>query len=359
MAEPVSPTSAPPDFASPELVTGQMRPGMSSDPLDATPHFRSGLRFVLRVLVFLALIGFVIFILHKQMETAFMANPGLNGIIIGVLLVGVLMALSGFGGLGAARRAGNIAARDHDPAPLIGNGLMSPLAPALTASQLTGLTADQGAGALESLSLRLDDGRETLRYMAGLLVFLGLLGTFWGLLETVSSIGGVIKSLRSGGEAGVMFDEMKAGLAAPLAGMGLSFSSSLFGIAGSLVLGFLDQQLGQAQRQLRNDTEAWLATLPVGSGTSAGGGISPAILARLEKLVSGTASASAAGGDTSRAATHAMANLAEGIQGLVQHMRSEQQLIRDWVEAQAQRDREMKKLLEKLAADKSSSSAGN
>jgi hypothetical protein len=366
MAEPVSPALQPtldaPDVIAererPETRPG-LEPDLGPDPLRGTPYFRSGLRFVLRVLIFLTLIGFIVFILHKQMETAFMANPGLNGIIIGVLLVGILMALSGFGGLGAARRAGTVAARDHDPAPLIGNPVMSPLAPALTASQLTGLSADQGAGALESLSLRLDDGRETLRYMAGLLVFLGLLGTFWGLLETVSSIGGVIKSLRSGGEAGVMFDEMKAGLAAPLAGMGLSFSSSLFGIAGSLVLGFLDQQLGQAQRQLRNDAEGWLATLPVGSGAGSSGGISPAMLARLEKLVTGTAASGGAGSDisrtaaeTSRAATHAMANLAEGIQGLVQHMRSEQQLIRDWVEAQAQRDREMKKLLEKLAQDK-------
>jgi hypothetical protein len=317
-----------------------------SNLLATEPHFHSVLRFVIRALVFLALIGFVVVILHKPMEAAFMANPGLNGIIIGVLLVGVLMALIGFNGLGKARRTGNLAARDHDPAILIANPLMAPLAPAHTASRLTGLAPEQAASALESLSVRLDDGRETLRYMAGLLVFLGLLGTFWGLLETVSSIGGVIKSLRTGGEAGVMFDEMKSGLAAPLAGMGLSFSSSLFGIAGSLILGFLDLQLGQAQRQLRTDAEGWLNTLPVGAVS--GGGISPDLLNRLEKLMAG----SSGGGEASRASTHAMANLAEGIQGLVHHMRSEQQLIRDWVEAQASRERDFKKLLEKLTSDK-------
>ena len=96
--------------------------------------------------------------------------------------------------------------------------------------------------------------------MTGLLVFLGLLGTFWGLIETVGSVGKVIEGLKVGGDAGALFDTLKEGLAAPLGGMGISFSSSLFGLAGSLVLGFLDLQSSQAQNRFYTDLEDWLAS---------------------------------------------------------------------------------------------------
>ena len=112
---------------------------------------------------------------------------------------------------------------------------------------------------LDSLETRLDDGRDILRYLTGLLVFLGLLGTFWGLIETVGSISKVISSMRTGAEAGALFDDLKAGLASPLGGMGISFSSSLFGLAGSLILGFLDLQAGAAQNRFANELEEWLA----------------------------------------------------------------------------------------------------
>ena len=113
---------------------------------------------------------------------------------------------------------------------------------------------------LDSIATRLDEARDMSRYMTGLLVFLGLLGTFWGLIETVGSVGKVIEGLKVGGDAGAMFDSLKEGLAAPLGGMGISFSSSLFGLAGSLVLGFLDLQTSQAQNRFYTDLEDWLAT---------------------------------------------------------------------------------------------------
>src|SRR5207244_3709252 len=91
-------------------------------------------------------------------------------------------------------------------------------------------------------------------------VFLGLLGTFWGLIETVGSVGKVIEGLKVGGDAGSLFDTLKEGLAAPLGGMGISFSSSLFGLAGSLILGFLDLQSSQAQNRFYTDLEDWLAS---------------------------------------------------------------------------------------------------
>ena len=143
-------------------------------------------------------------------------------------------------------------------------------------------------------------------------------------------------------------DELKAGLSAPLAGMGLSFSSSLFGIAGSLILGFLDLQVAQAQRRFRNEVETWLGTRTAAPDTP------PLLVAgddplaeRFERL----SAAMADGTANNRAATQALANLAEGIQGLVQHMRSEQQMIRDWVEAQAAREKDLKRLLERLSAE--------
>ena len=149
-----------------------------------------------------------------------------------------------------------------------------------------------------------------------------------------------------------MFDDLKNGLSAPIAGMSVSFTSSLFGLSGSLVLGFLDLQAGQAQNRFYNELEDLLsgsATAALSSDvvSPAGGGALPSDLrSALDKI------AASADSSTSRAATLAMANLAEGIQGLVQHMRTEQQLIRDWVEAQSSRDGEIRKLLERLTTER-------
>jgi hypothetical protein len=206
---------------------------------------------------------------------------------------------------------------------------------------------------MDSLATRLDESRDMSRYMTGLLVFLGLLGTFWGLIETVGSVGTVIQGLKVGGDAAGMFDSLRDGLAAPLAGMGISFSSSLFGLAGSLVLGFLDLQSGQAQNRFYTDLEDWLAstvrdldsqTTPgIVSATGTGADIRLAI-ERLREVISESGS--------SKAATNAMANLAEAIQGLVQHMRSEQQMIRNWADAQAEQHGEIRRLLDTLTRER-------
>ncbi|MEA3277816.1 MAG: flagellar motor protein MotA, partial [Pseudomonadota bacterium] len=113
---------------------------------------------------------------------------------------------------------------------------------------------------LDGIRARLDESREISRYMIGLLIFLGLLGTFWGLLGTVSAVGQVISGLDvSGGDVDLVFANLKAGLEAPLDGMGTAFSSSLFGLGGSLVLGFLDIQAGHAQNRFFNGLEEWLS----------------------------------------------------------------------------------------------------
>jgi hypothetical protein len=317
------------------------------------PRFSGPTRYVLRVLIFLALVGFLGFILQGPGTTAFLTNPGLNGLILGALLVGVLMGLNELRILYREASIGNSVRLRGENGALGRTRVLSPLQPALGAISQRSLSAAQAAAIMESIAVRLDDGREIVRYLAGLLVFLGLLGTFWGLLETVSSVGNVIRTLRTGGESSVLFDELKSGLAAPLAGMGLSFSSSLFGIAGSLILGFIDLQIGQAQRRFRNQLEDWLGSSGAATGFDPvvpmlhAAPITGELESHLQRL-----SAAIEQGPNGRAATQAMANLAEGIQGLVQHMRSEQQLIRDWVEAQASREREMKDLLERLADDR-------
>jgi hypothetical protein len=180
--------------------------------------------------------------------------------------------------------------------------------------------------------------------MTGLLVFLGLLGTFWGLIETVGSVGKVIDGLKVGGDAGALFDTLKEGLAAPLGGMGISFSSSLFGLAGSLILGFLDLQSSQAQNRFYTDLEDWLASTVRGyssEGGSASGGELQAAVTQLRATLDE--------GSGNRGTTAAMANLAEAIQGLVAHMRNEQQMIREWADGQGEQNREIKKLLERIA----------
>ena len=189
--------------------------------------------------------------------------------------------------------------------------------------------------------------RDTARYLTGLLVFLGLLGTFWGLIETVGSIGGVIKSMQTGSDAGVMFDDLKNGLSAPIAGMSISFTSSLFGLAGSLVLGFLDLQAGQAQNRFFTELEDNLTAIPLPAVWSeiapAHDGLPADFRVALDKI------AAAVDQTQAKATSIAVANLADGVQSLVQHMRSEQQIIRDWVEAQAEQNREVKVALEQLA----------
>jgi hypothetical protein len=188
--------------------------------------------------------------------------------------------------------------------------------------------------------------------MTGLLVFLGLLGTFWGLIETVGSVGKFLEGLKVGGDAAAVFDSLKEGLGAPLSGMGIAFSSSLFGLAGSLVLGFLDLQASQAQNRFYTDLEDWLSTTVRDlSAEPEQKQATPAALGTEMRLLVERLKEIGAGDGSGKAATHAMANLAEAIQGLVGHMRNEQQMIRDWVSAQAEQQAEVRRLLERLSRD--------
>ena len=308
--------------------------------------------YLVRMGVFLVLAGFLVFILYRPIWAAFLANPGLNGLILGVLLIGIVLAIRQVVRLfREVSWVNDLGRSDDEYMTLEQPVLLAPMAALIgNRASRTGLSVTMTRSLLDSIAARLDENRELVRYLAGLLVFLGLLGTFWGLIDTVGSVGKVIQSMRTGAEAGALFDELKSGLAAPLSGMGLSFSASLFGLAGSLVLGFLDLQAGQAQSRFYTELEDWLAratTDPGGTELAPRHGPSPDLILALNKLT--TAVNEGAGG---RAATQAMANLAEGIQGLVQHMRAEQQMIRDWVEAQAAREKELKQVLERLSRER-------
>jgi len=307
--------------------------------------------FLLRMLVFVVLGGLIAFLLHKQIEVAFMANPGLNSVIIFVLLIGIALCLRQ-----VIRLYPEIAwvnnFRLADPGLAVERPpvLLAPMA-AILGSRIgrMAMSAQLMRGILDSIATRLDEARDISRYMTGLLVFLGLLGTFWGLIETVSSVGGVIQGLKTGGDAGSMFDSLREGLAAPLSGMGISFSSSLFGLAGSLVLGFLDLQSSQAQNRFYTELEDWLSTTVYDQAAEpivAAGGTTEvrSAIDRMREALSE--------GGAGKNATNAMSSLAEAIQGLVQHMRTEQQMIRDWVDSQADQQREMKRLLEIIAREK-------
>ena len=299
----------------------------------SSPHI-----YMVRMIVFLVLIGFVALILQRQIIVAFMANPGLNGLILGVLFIGILLALRQVARLFPEIRWVN-ALRQGDGARLREPVLLAPvsliLGEGLARRAISALTL---RAVLDSVGTRLDESREIARYLTGLLVFLGLLGTFWGLLETVGSIGNVIKSMQTGADSAVMFDDLKNGLAAPIAGMAVSFTSSLFGLAGSLVLGFLDLQAGQAQNRFFTELEDSLSLNVIGAP------LDTRMAADARDLAAANEPANA------RAATAAIANLAEGVQGLVHHMRQEQQQIRDWVEAQAATQRDLKAAIDRLTA---------
>jgi hypothetical protein len=302
-------------------------------------------RYLVRMVVFLLLAGFLLMILAKDLQTAFMANPGLNGLIIGCLGVGILLSLWQVIRLfREVRWVNELRGARPDLALQATPSLLAPIATLLgDKAGRTAISTSTLRSVLDSVGMRLDEMRDVSRYLTGLLVFLGLLGTFWGLLETVGSVGKVIGAMQTGKEAAVLFDELKAGLQAPLVGMGISFSSSLFGLAGSLVLGFLDLQAGQAQTRFYTELEDWLSTTATDAAPVEMGDLSGA-LNKLNRLI-----ASQTGNTVTN---NSLASLAEGIQQLVQHMRLEQQQIRDWVEAQSESHEDVKKLLTNLMAER-------
>jgi hypothetical protein len=254
-------------------------------------------RFLIRMAVFLVLVAGLAAALFRPLSTAFMGNPGINGVILGILLCGivyifrqVLLLNPEITWIEDFRE--RLASRDlttpSGPAPR----LLAPMARMLSMRQggRVSLSATSLQTLLDGISSRLDETRETSRYLIGVLVFLGLLGTFYGLLETVRAVGGVIGGLNvSSNDLARAFADLKTALGSPLAGMSTAFSSSLFGLAGSLVLGFLDLQAGQAQNRFYNDLEEWLSTYTRLSSGGFGDGGDGSVPAYIQALLEQTA----------------------------------------------------------------------
>ncbi len=322
--------------------------GGRSDVMSYDPHKISSPQvFLYSMVVFLAIVAFIAAILTRQISAAFSHNPGLNGLIVGVLAVGILLAFGQVTRLfREVRWVNSFRAGSQSVEPV----LLAPMKAMIGRSSSMAFSTSSMRTMLDSIATRLDESRDTSRYLVGLLIFLGLLGTFWGLLGTIASIGDTIDALDPGtGDSAAVLEALKAGLAAPLAGMGTAFSSSLFGLSGSLVLGFLDVQAGRAQTRFYTELENWLSSVTdlssdVSIPEPQRSGSSEEIRLLSERL----RSMQEAGGSNPRVAT-AMANLADGISGLVKNMRSEQQIMRDWVEAQSDEQRAMRDTLEKIA----------
>ncbi len=319
--------------------------------------------FLIRMLIFLTLVGFLIAILHEQLIRAIMSNPGLNGLIIGVLAFGLLYSFRQVIRLYPEIRWVN-AFRIADPGLTISHKprLLLPMATMLR--DRTGsisLSTASMTSIMESLGSRLDEARDTGRYMVGLLVFLGLLGTFWGLLDTIQSVGKAIGTIDTrGADTVTMFDDLKSGLAAPLRGMGTAFSSSLLGLAGSLVLGFMELQASHAQNRFYNELEEWLSgvtELTPGTATGTSDIVMRQLSATLYDMQRvleelnvrlGEAAPDPAAGEQQ---SKELRDLATGVGQLITQMRSEQQIVREWVDEQASQQSEVANVLKNLASN--------
>ncbi len=311
--------------------------------------------FLIRMSIFLVFVVGIVAALVGTLATAFFANPILNGVILGVLLLGivynyrqVLLLKPDTTWLAAVKS-------DEVPGVVARNPrLLAPLATMLAdrRGRVT-LSAVSLRSLLDGISSRLDESRDLSRYMIGLLIFLGLLGTFWGLLQTVTSVGDVIGNLSVANQDLIgVFDDLKVGLEAPLEGMGTAFSSSLFGLAGSLVLGFLELQASQAQNRFYNELEDWLSSYTRLSGGTLAMEGDQSVPAYVSALLEKTADSledlhrTLALGEEQRASSGTnLLSLTERLATLTDHMRSEQDLMVKLVENQI----EMRPVLERLA----------
>lgn len=315
-------------------------------------------RYLLRMTIFLlAIAGLVVFLLAPA-SRFFATNVALNSVIIAVALLGVVYMLRQVLELRPEIRwFERLTAQDVNLAAVPAPDLMGPIAAAMTekrgARWQLGPTASRAL--IDGLAARLDEKRDIGRYLVQVLIFLGLLGTFWGLLSTVSSIGEAIRNLNiaGGGDFTAMFGELKRGLEAPLSGMGTAFSSSLFGLSGSLILGFLELQASQAQGRFLGEVEDYLTANTRLGGTAAmegetGAGVPAYVSALLESTAESLdrLQRTMAHAEENRAAGNdALVNLTERLTTLAAQMRAEQELMVRIAEAQM----ELKPALHRLA----------
>lgn len=315
-------------------------------------------RALLNMSLFLILIGMLAALLVPQLQAAFLTNPFLNGLIVCVFVFGVMYAFGQVIRLYPEIRWVN-AFRIADPG-LSGASpprLLAPMATMLRdRTGVLSLSATSMRSIMDSIGARLDEARDTGRYLVGLLVFLGLLGTFWGLLDTITQVGKTIGALDTkAAESSMVFEELKQGLAAPLRGMGTAFSASLLGLSGSLILGFLELQANHAQSRFYNELEEWLSGIteltPSGAGSDQ---INRQLLIALGDMQGVLSSLSQRlGVDGALPPPNPLddnvRNLAVGVDQLVRQMRAEQKVVREWVDEQSAQQSEVAVALKELA----------
>lgn len=308
--------------------------------------------YLIRMLVFLAAVLAVGAVLIPKLKIFFASNPALNSFIFFVLLLGIIWNIRQVTRLGP--EVSWVAAYQRSRQKLSGlvpPKLLAPMARMLAARADAGregrvtLSTQAMRSMLDGIGSRLDESRELSRYATALMIFLGLLGTFWGLLKTVSAVADVIQGMSVGaGDINVIFDQLKTGLAGPLAGMSTAFSSSMFGLAGALVLGFLDLQAGQAQNRFYNELEDWLAGFTrlssgiLGNEGEGGGNVPLYVQALLEQTAENMEALQTvlARGEEGRVqSAQSLNTLADRLNTFTDTMRAHQQLMLRIAEAQS------------------------
>ncbi len=313
--------------------------------------------------IFLVLVGLAVFALADKIIDAFQANELFNGLILFVLVLGVVYIF-----LQVWRLNPEIAWLDNlrreSKGGLVFPGTLSEERPPRLLGPMANMLGDRaGRLSLSTLSMRtlldgihsrIEESHELSRYLIGLLIFLGLLGTFWGLLETVTAVADTIGGLNGAiDDPASLFEELKSGLATPLAGMGTAFSSSLFGLAGSLILGFLELQAGQAHNRFLNELEEWLSGVTKLSSGSVSGDGDQSVPAYIQALLEKTADSldqlqrTISRGEEDRSSmTQGLAGLTDRLSTLTDQMRTEQSVLMKMAENQAQLKQVMTKLAE-------------
>jgi biopolymer transport protein ExbB/TolQ len=308
--------------------------------------------YLTRMVIFLVVVCIGLVFISDTLIEIFMVNPLLNGLIFGVILLGIILNFRQVALLGPEARwieefRGGESTREKalgEMPALSTDGtlrLLSPMARMLEekrgrsggAARFT-LSAPVMRTLLDGIGARLEESRDLARYLTGLCIFIGLLGTFWGLLGTVGSISDVIGSLTvTGDDIAVMFNSLKQGLEAPLSSMSTAFSSSLFGLGGSLVLGFFDLQAGQAQNSFYNELEEWLSGLTRLSGSAISDG-ETGVSAYTEALLEQTAESlqelqniMARGEQTRSSGNDHLAELNDKLSLFADQMKTQQQVL--------------------------------
>lgn len=325
------------------LSADRRTPGAPPDrPPTVEPPASRPRRFLTRMALFTLAVALIAAVLLPSLIQAFLANPALNGLILFTLLLGIWFIFRQVTTLGP--EVAWLEAFTANRAPDTQPRLLAPMARMLGERQGGRFTLSTVASRslLDGVGTRLDEGREISKYLIGLLIFLGLLGTFWGLLQTVSSIGTVISGLSfDNADVAGVFGNLQAGLSAPLSGMGMAFSSSLFGLAGSLVLGFLELQAGQAQNRFYTELEDWLAGITrlssgalgdVDAGGGSGGAASvpvyiQALLEQTAENIERLQFTMAGAEEGRKLQNQQLVQLTERIAALTDQMRTEQQVM--------------------------------